>query len=102
MWTHEASISKAGLPVLDSTRAYTPELAGYLANWAGFGSSYDANGHGMRLMPTTTQIPNRITALDSLARPSGAFLMVAIEFVFRMHRLAAADPGPREEAVSVT
>jgi TRAP-type C4-dicarboxylate transport system permease small subunit len=29
-----------------------------------------------------------------------AFLLVAVEFVFRMHRLAYADVGPRADAVS--
>ena len=37
-----------------------------------------------------------------LAAMPGAFLLVAIEFVFRMHRLAGADVGPREEAVSAS
>ncbi|RPI46360.1 MAG: TRAP transporter small permease [Hyphomicrobiaceae bacterium] len=31
-----------------------------------------------------------------------AFLLVAIEFVFRMHRLASSDIGPRAEAVSAS
>jgi TRAP-type C4-dicarboxylate transport system permease small subunit len=31
-----------------------------------------------------------------------AFLLFAIEFVFRMHRLAGAEKGPREEAVSAS
>lgn len=37
-----------------------------------------------------------------LAAMPMAFLLVAIEFVFRMHRLAGADIGPREEAVSAS
>lgn len=35
-----------------------------------------------------------------LAAMPVAFVLVAIEFVFRMHRLAAGDIGPRDEAVS--
>jgi TRAP-type transport system small permease protein len=31
-----------------------------------------------------------------------AFLLVAVEFVFRMHRLAHADVGPRADAVSAS
>lgn len=31
-----------------------------------------------------------------------AFLLVALEFVFRMHRLALAEHGPRSDAVSVS
>lgn len=31
-----------------------------------------------------------------------AFLLFAVEFVFRMHRLAGAERGPREEAVSAS
>ncbi|MFX6424200.1 hypothetical protein ABTG32_18380, partial [Acinetobacter baumannii] len=31
-----------------------------------------------------------------------AFALFAIEFVFRMHRLAGAEKGPREEAVSAS
>ena len=31
-----------------------------------------------------------------------AFLLVAIEFVFRMHRLAKAPIGPRADAVSAS
>ena len=37
-----------------------------------------------------------------LAAMPAAFLLVAIEFVFRMHRLAGAEVGPREEAVSAS
>jgi TRAP-type C4-dicarboxylate transport system permease small subunit len=37
-----------------------------------------------------------------LAVMPAAFLLVAIEFVFRMHRLAGAELGPREEAVSAS
>jgi TRAP-type transport system small permease protein len=37
-----------------------------------------------------------------LAAMPAAFLFVAIEFVFRMHRLAGADVGAREEAVSAS
>ena len=37
-----------------------------------------------------------------LAAMPAAFLLVAIEFVFRMHRLAGAEIGPREEAVSAS
>jgi len=37
-----------------------------------------------------------------LAAMPAAFFLVAIEFVFRMHRLIGAEPGPREEAVSVS
>ena len=37
-----------------------------------------------------------------LAVMPAAFVLVAIEFVFRMHRLAAADIGPRDEAVSAS
>jgi TRAP-type C4-dicarboxylate transport system permease small subunit len=35
-----------------------------------------------------------------LAVMPAAFVLVAIEFVFRMHRLALAEPGVRDEAVS--
>jgi TRAP-type transport system small permease protein len=35
-----------------------------------------------------------------LAPLPAAFVLVAIEFVFRMHRLAGAKAGPRDEAVS--
>jgi TRAP-type transport system small permease protein len=31
-----------------------------------------------------------------------AFLLVAIEFCFRMHRLASAEIGPRADAVSAS
>jgi TRAP-type C4-dicarboxylate transport system permease small subunit len=37
-----------------------------------------------------------------LAMLPAAFLLVAIEFVFRMHRLAQAPIGPRADAVSAT
>ena len=37
-----------------------------------------------------------------LAAMPVAFLLVAIEFVFRMHRLAYADAGPRDDAVSAS
>src|SRR5262249_49899646 len=35
-----------------------------------------------------------------LAAVPAAFVLVAIEFIFRMHRLAGAQAGPRDEAVS--
>jgi TRAP-type C4-dicarboxylate transport system permease small subunit len=35
-----------------------------------------------------------------LAAMPVAFVLVAAQFVFRMHRLACADAGPRDEAVS--
>jgi TRAP-type C4-dicarboxylate transport system permease small subunit len=35
-----------------------------------------------------------------LAAMPAAFVLVAAEFVFRMHRLAGSDAGPRDEAVS--
>lgn len=35
-----------------------------------------------------------------LAPLPAAFVLVAIEFVFRMHRLAGSQAGPRDEAVS--
>jgi TRAP-type transport system small permease protein len=35
-----------------------------------------------------------------LAALPAAFALVAIEFVFRMHRLAGSEAGPRDEAVS--
>src|ERR1043166_7378145 len=37
-----------------------------------------------------------------LAVMPAAFALVAIEFVFRMHRLAAGDIGPRDEAASAS
>jgi TRAP-type C4-dicarboxylate transport system permease small subunit len=37
-----------------------------------------------------------------LAALPATFLLVAIEFVFRMHRLASSEIGPRTEAVSVS
>jgi TRAP-type transport system small permease protein len=37
-----------------------------------------------------------------LSAMPAAFLLVAIEFVFRMQRLAGAEVGPREEAVSAS
>ncbi|NKQ57739.1 MCE family protein [Amycolatopsis sp. K13G38] len=33
------------LPALSFLRPYTPELAGWLANWGSLAASYDANGH---------------------------------------------------------
>jgi TRAP-type C4-dicarboxylate transport system permease small subunit len=35
-----------------------------------------------------------------LAAMPAAFVLVAAEFVFRMYRLAGAEAGPRDEAVS--
>lgn len=35
-----------------------------------------------------------------LAPLPAAFVLVAIEFIFRMHRLAGSEAGPRDEAVS--
>jgi TRAP-type C4-dicarboxylate transport system permease small subunit len=37
-----------------------------------------------------------------LAAMPAAFLLVAVEFVFRMYRLAGAEIGPRQEAVSAS
>ena len=37
-----------------------------------------------------------------LAAMPAAFLLVAVEFVFRMHRLAGAEIGPRQDAVSAS
>ena len=34
--------------------------------------------------------------------PPAAFLLLAIEFVFRMHRLATGAQRPREDAVSAS
>jgi TRAP-type C4-dicarboxylate transport system permease small subunit len=35
-----------------------------------------------------------------LAAMPAAFALVAVEFLFRVHRLAGSDIGPRDEAVS--
>jgi len=37
-----------------------------------------------------------------LALMPAAFVLVTIEFIFRMHRLASSETGPREEAVSAS
>lgn len=35
-------------PALDFLRPYTPELAGWISNWASAAGNYDANGHYLR------------------------------------------------------
>lgn len=36
------------LPAIDFLRPYAPELVGWLSNWGGASSNYDANGHYLR------------------------------------------------------
>ncbi len=42
------TISASATPMLACVRPYGPELAGFLATWAGFGKNYDALGHYAR------------------------------------------------------
>jgi phospholipid/cholesterol/gamma-HCH transport system substrate-binding protein len=52
------------LPVLDLTRVYTPELAGFLSNWTDIASTYDAAGHGVRMMNTAARPPDKVASPD--------------------------------------
>ena len=62
--------------------------------WRVAGASYGANAISLK----TLVLPE----WWMLAAMPAAFLLVAIEFVFRMQRLAGAEIGPREEAVSAS
>jgi phospholipid/cholesterol/gamma-HCH transport system substrate-binding protein len=62
------------LPALDVLRAYTPEIAGFLSNWTGIASTYDAAGNGLRIMlagqsPTNTLRSSDSTASGYIPRP---------------------------------
>jgi phospholipid/cholesterol/gamma-HCH transport system substrate-binding protein len=56
-------VLRLAMPVLDLVRVYTPDIAGLIANWASTNSSYDASGHGARILgssappPATSQSP---------------------------------------------
>jgi phospholipid/cholesterol/gamma-HCH transport system substrate-binding protein len=52
------------LPVLDLTRTYTPEVAGFLSNWTDIGSTYDAAGHGVRMMGSGPRPPDKVVSPD--------------------------------------
>jgi phospholipid/cholesterol/gamma-HCH transport system substrate-binding protein len=52
------------LPVLDLTRTYTPEVAGFLSNWTDIASTYDAAGHGVRMMGSGPRPPDKIVSPD--------------------------------------
>jgi hypothetical protein len=58
---HLAPVLRYSLPVLDYVRVYTPDIMGLIANWSGTNSTYDAAGHGARILassaapPTTAQ-----------------------------------------------
>jgi phospholipid/cholesterol/gamma-HCH transport system substrate-binding protein len=52
------------LPVLDLTRAYTPEVAGFLTNWTDIASTYDAAGHGVRMMGAGDRPPDKVVSPD--------------------------------------
>jgi phospholipid/cholesterol/gamma-HCH transport system substrate-binding protein len=52
------------LPVLDLTRVYSPELAGFLSNWTDIASTYDAAGHGVRLMNSGVRPPDKVVSPD--------------------------------------
>jgi TRAP-type transport system small permease protein len=62
--------------------------------WRAMAASYAAGAISMK----TLVLPE----WWMLAAMPAAFVLVAAEFVFRMHRLAGADAGPRDEAVSAT
>jgi len=44
----DSALRQAG-PMLDDTRARTPDFFSFFANWADFTSNYDANGHAARV-----------------------------------------------------
>jgi phospholipid/cholesterol/gamma-HCH transport system substrate-binding protein len=48
-----------GNPMLDELRVRTPEVAGFVTNWADAASSYDANGHGLRTAEVFVEPPRR-------------------------------------------
>jgi phospholipid/cholesterol/gamma-HCH transport system substrate-binding protein len=52
------------LPVLDLTRVYTPEVAGFLSNWTDIASTYDAAGHGVRMMNSGPRPPDKVVSPD--------------------------------------
>ena len=52
------------LPVLDLSRVYTPEVAGFVSNWTGIASTYDAAGHGVRMMGSGVRPPDRVVSPD--------------------------------------
>ena len=45
--------------MLDELRVRTPEVAGFVTNWADAASSYDANGHGLRTAEVFVEPPRR-------------------------------------------
>jgi phospholipid/cholesterol/gamma-HCH transport system substrate-binding protein len=53
-----------GLPILDLARVYTPELAGFLSNWSDIASTYDAAGHGVRMMSSGPRPPDKVVSPD--------------------------------------
>lgn len=62
------------LPVLDYVRVYTPDITGLIANWASTNSTYDASGHGARILasssaPPTTPQPTSSGAAGYLEAP---------------------------------
>jgi TRAP-type transport system small permease protein len=92
-------------------RALPPRLA-YLMEWladlAGLGCALYFVAFGWRVAQASYAAG--AISLKTLVLPEWwmlaglplAFLLVAIEFVFRMHRLAKSDIGPRAEAVSAS
>lgn len=52
------------LPDLDLVRSYTPEITGFLTNYAAQGSTYDAAGHGIRIYSGPTSPQNTVVPPD--------------------------------------
>ena len=53
------------LPVLDVSRVYTPEVAGFLSNWTDIGSTFDAAGHGVRMLGSGVRPPDKTVSPDT-------------------------------------
>lgn len=57
-------LTQTALPDLDLVRSFTPEITGFLGNFAGQASTYDAVGHGIRIFSGPTNPANRAIAPD--------------------------------------
>jgi TRAP-type C4-dicarboxylate transport system permease small subunit len=89
-----------------------PPRVGWLLEWAGdllgFGCSFYFVWYGWTVLSTSYQagaisIKTLITPEWWMLAPLPmAFLLLAIEFVFRMHRLSLAERAPRTDSVSAS
>ena len=80
---------------------WAADIAGFLCSlyfvWYGFRVAFESFAANAITVKTLV-----LPEWWMLAVMPVAFVLVTIEFVFRMHRLAGAEIGPREEAVSAS